>query len=234
MDKAYSIQDAIFLAGSSAFGKVIAFIPQLFAALLVLLVGSYLGKWAKSIIKGLLHAINLSGMTKNSFVQKFLVKAEIRQKIEEIIGEVARLFIIYIFVISSVNLLGLTTVADFLTGILSYVPQVISASLILAFGVIASGFTEKIVKSAVSSFDMPTARLVGKISSYTVVIFASLVAIGELGIAEQFINTLFMGFVAMLSIGMGLAFGLGAKDLVSKVLKDWHEDLKKELKRKEK
>lgn len=224
-----SLEDALFLASTGAMGKVVAFVPQFLAAMLVLFVGFLLGKWAKALVKGLLGALNLSDLIKNSAVQKLLNRAEIMQKIEEVIGEVVRLFIIYIFLISSVSLLGLTTVAAFLEGILGYLPQVVSASLILAIGVIASGFTEKLVKGAVSGFDVSTGRLVGKIASYTVVIFATLVAIGELGIAERFISTLFIGFVAMLSLALGLALGLGAKDLVSAVLADWHKELKKDL-----
>ena len=38
-----------------------------------------------------------------------------------------------------------------------------------------------------------------------------------------------MGFVAMLALGIGLAIGLGAKDLVSQILKEWYEGFKKEV-----
>jgi hypothetical protein len=62
-------------------------------------------------------------------------------------------------------------------------------------------------------------------------VFAALVAIGELGIAESFINTLFIGFVAMLSIGLGLAFGLGAKDVVNLMLTKWYQDFNKTTKK---
>jgi hypothetical protein len=71
----------------------------------------------------------------------------------------------------------------------------------------------------------------GKIASYTVVTIAALAALSELNIAENFINILFIGFVAMLALGFGLAIGLGGKDLVAVMLTDWHKNLKKELKK---
>ena len=53
-------------------------------------------------------------------------------------------------------------------------------------------------------------------------------AINELGIAQSLINTLFIGVVATLSLGIGLAIGLGAKELVAKMLMDWYgKSLKK-------
>ncbi len=63
-------------------------------------------------------------------------------------------------------------------------------------------------------------------------IFAILAAISELGIAANFINTLITGTIAMLSLGLGLALGLGSKDLVKEILTEWYSGIKKDLKRK--
>jgi hypothetical protein len=226
-----SLQQSLVTASGGVLAAIIAFIPQFLAAVVVFILGVYLSKWIKSLLISILQAVNIYSLTKNTALENFLKRADIRIKIEELLGEAIRWLILYIFIIASVNILGLTTVGDFLTGILSYVPQVISASLILALGILAAGFTESIVKGAVASFDPTTARMVGKIASYTVVVFAALVAIGELGIAESFINTLFIGFVAMLSIGLGLAFGLGAKDVVNLMLTKWYQDFNKTTKK---
>ena len=167
-------------------------------------------------------------------VDQFLNKAEIRPKIEEILGEAVRWLILYIFIIASINAVGLTIVGDFLTSILSFLPNIFAALLILAIGVIIAGFTESIVKSAIINFDVSTARMAGKISSYIVVVIAALIAISELGIAETFINILFIGFVATLAIGLGLAFGMGAKDLVSKIFTNWYKEIEKTTKKRSK
>ena len=79
--------------------------------------------------------------------------------------------------------------------------------------------------------DIKLGRLSGRLASYLVVIFAVMAAINELGIAQSLINTLFMGLVAMLALGFGLAIGLGAKDLVSEILNNWYKDLKKEIRK---
>lgn len=231
MNSAIPFQDSLFLATNNILAQFVAFIPTLIGALIILILGILLGKLAKSLTISFLGAINLSGLIKNSSLDQFLSKAEIRPKIEEILGETVRWLILYIFIIAAVNAVGLTTVGDFLTSILSYVPQVIAALLILAVGVIIAGLTESIVKSAISGFDIATARLAGKVSSYIVVIIAALIAISELGIAETFINILFIGFVATLAIGLGLAFGMGSKDLVAKVLNNWYRQIEKTTKK---
>lgn len=222
-----SLQQSLYLATSQVITSLLAFVPQLLASILVILVGILLSRFAKSLVITFLHALNLSALTQNSAVEKFLKRADIRLKIEEIFGEIVRWLILYIFIIAAVNTVGLITVGNFLENILSYLPNIVAAIFILAIGVILAGFTESFVKSSIATFDPSTGRLAGKISSYAVVIFAVLFAIGELGIAESFINTLFTGFVAMLALGFGLAFGLGAKDLVSRILNKWYQDFQK-------
>jgi small-conductance mechanosensitive channel len=108
---------------------------------------------------------------------------------------------------------------------------VLSAVIVLSIGVLLAGVVEGLVKGALASVDLKTARLMGKIASYTVVSVAVLAAFSELNIAASFINILFIGFVSMLALGFGLAIGLGAKDVVGEVLSDWYKDLKKELKK---
>lgn len=225
-----SIGEALSTSVITITHQMVTFLPVFIGALLIIIIGFMLGNWFKKIIIKTLELINLSKIVKNTAVKKFLDKADIKRKIEEVFGEVVRWLTIMVFFIAAVNVLGLVTVSEFLSNILWYIPKVISAALVLGVGVLVAGWVESVVKGMVGAAAIATGRLLGKISGYVVVVFAVLAAISELGIAEKFINTLFVGFVAMLSLGIGLAFGLGAKDIVSKSLAEWHKKLKKDLK----
>lgn len=229
---AVSPQEAVSIAVNNILATGVAFIPRLLAAIVMFLFGLLLAGWVKTIVKKVLQLVNISQFTKNSAIDTFLKEAQVKVKIEELLGEVARWLIVILFFITAVNILGLTTVSAFLTGVLSYLPKVFSAALIFVAGLVVAGFVEGVVKGAVGSINPATGRLVGKMSSYTVMIFTSLAAISELGIAAQFINSLFIGFVAMLALAFGLAFGLGAKDIVASLLGDWYKTFKKDQKRK--
>ena len=209
--------------------RILAFFPNLVAAIVVFLLGWIVAGWARTLTIKILDALRLSNLLKDTGIQEFLKKADLTTKIEEAIGAVVRWLIILVFFIASVNILGLTTVSQVLESILGYIPNVISAALILTIGVIISGFVESLVKGAVRSIDVKAGRLLGKIASYTIVVFASLAAISELKIAQAFINTIFTGVIAMLALGLGLAIGLGAKDLVSRILNDWYERFRKDI-----
>ncbi|MEK7063930.1 MAG: hypothetical protein AAB939_00420, partial [Patescibacteria group bacterium] len=138
--------------------------------------------------------------------------------------------VILIFAVAAINLLGLNTVTQVLNGLLSYIPNILAAVFILGAGVVLAGFLEKVVKGSLGSLDLKLSRLMAKATSYLIVVFATLAAISQLGIAKNFIDTLFVGFVGMLALALGLSLGLGSKDLVKSILEDWYRNFKKDLK----
>lgn len=225
-------QDAIVVAGSSVLNQLATFIPNLLGALLVLVIGWLAGSWLKFLVSKILGAVKLNALIAGTVVDSFLKKAEIGGKVEDILGNTVRWLTIFIFFIAGINILGLSTVSQVLNNILSYIPKVFSAAIVLLAGVLLAGLVESLVKGAVGSVAVSVSRFLGKLASWIVMIFATLAAISELGIAANFINTLITGTIAMLSLGLGLALGLGSKDLVKEILTEWYSGVKKDLKRK--
>jgi len=230
MNGSMSWQEAIVAATSNIFLVIYQFLPNLLGAIVVFLVGLILANWVRRIVIRILESVNLSRIAKNTNLEKFLKRAEIKSKIEEIVGGVFKWLLILIFTVAAINILGLPTISAVLNNILAYIPNIISAIFVLAIGVLLAGVVERLVKGALSQIDVKMGRLLGKIASYTMIIFASMAAFNELGIAKEFINILFVGFVSMLALGFGLAIGLGAKDVVSEVLKEWYSRVRKEVK----
>ncbi|MBI2309682.1 hypothetical protein HYU89_02180 [Candidatus Collierbacteria bacterium] len=224
-------QDAIIVAGSSVLSRLAIFIPNFLGAILILIIGWLVGAWLKFLVSKVLGAVKLNALISGTAVDSFLKKAEIMGKIEDILGSTVRWLTIFIFFIAAVNILGLSTVSQVLNNILGYMPKVFSAAIVLLAGVLLAGLVESLVKGAVGSVAVSFSRFLGKLASWIVMIFATLAAISELGIAANFINTLITGTIAMLSLGLGLALGLGSKDVVKEILTEWYNGVKKDLKR---
>ncbi len=210
--------------------SIVNFIPMFLSAVLVFILGIFVARWARFGVVRLLNLARLADLISTPAVKKFLKNASIGKKIDDVLGEVVRYIILLIFFITSVNLLGLDTVTQVLNRILGYLPQIFAAILILIGGILLAGFLEKVVKGSLGSVDLRSSRLMGKFTSYLVMVVTILAVISQLGIAQPFVGTLFIGFVAMLSLALGLGFGLGSKDLIKQILEDWHKNFKKEIK----
>ena len=225
-----NVQDSLTGAATSILVSLVSYIPTLLAAVVVFIIGIVLANWLKAIVIKLLNVLRLSEVLSKGGFKHFLENAEITQKVEMVIGELVRYLTMLIFFVASINLLGLHTVTQVLNGLLSYLPNIFAAVLIFGAGVVLAGFLEKLVKGSLGGIDIKLSRLMAKFTSYLVVVFTVLAAISQLGIAKNLIDTVFIGFVGMLSLALGLSLGLGSKDLVKAILEDWHKDFKKDLK----
>lgn len=224
-------QNALYSVWMNTLGSVFSLLPNLLGAVLVATLGIVIANWVKQFVLKSLQMMRFETLIKDSKFKAFLVKAEVTDKVEEVIASVLKWLIVLTFFIAATNILGLTTVSNVLGGVLSYVPNIISAVIVMAIGVLLAGIVEGVVKGALASVDLKTSRLMGKVASYTVVTITTLAAFSELKIASEFINILFVGFVSMLALGFGLAIGLGAKDVVGEALSDWYKELKRDLKK---
>jgi hypothetical protein len=212
--------------------EVSEFLPRLVAALLILLIGGAIAKGFKKIVVKLLETLKVSSWVANTPVEHFLKNAEMGNKIEGVIGTVVYWLLMLLVIHSTVSVLGLQSLSDVLARVLAYIPQIISAVLVLFFGILLAGVVEGLVKGSIMSVDGKSARLLGKVSSYLVMTIAVMAAINELGIASEFIMVLFVGFVTMLSLGVGLALGLGGQDVVREMLTKWYTKTSKEVSKK--
>ena len=224
-------QSALYNVWTSTAGSFLAIFPHVIGSILVASLGLIIGNWVKTVTIKSLQMLRFETLIKDTKFKAFLIKAEVTDKVEEVIGSILKWLIVLTFFIAATNILGLTTVSNVLVSVLSYVPNVVSAVIVMAIGVLLAGILEGVVKGALATVDLKTSRLMGKITSYTVVTITTLAAFAELKIASDFINILFIGFVAMLSLGFGLAIGLGAKDVIGVALSDWYKELKKDLKK---
>ncbi len=218
---------SVQLFASETLVSLADYIPSILGALLLLIVGSFFANALRGIVVKLFESLHVSKAVKNTPIEHFLQNAEIKPKLEVLVGSVVYWLVMLVILQSVVAILGLTSLSVLLATVLSYIPRVIAAVVVLFFGVLLAGLVESVIKGALKTIDSGTSRLFSKVASYLVVTVTVMASISELGIANEFILILFVGFVIALSLGFGLALGLGGQDLVKDLLKEWYKKTKK-------
>lgn len=209
-----------------------SFLPRLTAALLILVIGTAIAKTLKGLTIKLLEALKISNWVKNTPVEHFVKHAQLGEKIESMIGSIVYWLLMLVVLHSTVSVLGLASLSIVLDRVIAYIPRVMSAILVLFFGVLVAGVIEGLVKGSIMSISGRNARLLGKVASYLVLTIAILAAVNELRIASEFIMVMFVGFIAMLALGFGLAIGLGGQSVVKEILTKWYQQTAKEISKK--
>jgi small-conductance mechanosensitive channel len=205
---------------------VVEFVPRLVLAVIVFIVGwivaATLGRLAAQII-GL---FKVDKVLQKTGIEEPLSRANIRLDTGAFIGGLVRWFFLIVFLVATVDILGLDQVNAFLRDVvLLYLPNVIVAALILVVAAVLSDVLQKTVVGSAKAAKLPSASFLGGITKWSIWVFAMLTALYQLGIAGPLIQTLFTGFVGMLAIAGGLAFGLGGKEVAGGFIQKLKQDI---------
>ncbi len=197
----------------------IHFVPNLLLAIILFIVGWVVGSVIGKAIAQLLGALKLDKLFESAGAADLMNRAGLKLSVGGFIGWVVKWFIIAVFLMASLDYLGLTDVSGFLHDtVIFYLPKVIIAALVLIIATVISDTMKKYVKAAAQAANVRSAHMLGSVTRYSIWVFAFIIALSELGIASAFMQILFTGLVAALAIACGLAFGLGGKEAASRAV----------------
>ncbi len=198
---------------------IVSFIPNIVIAIVIFIIGWLIGVFIDKLIRQAFVAMKIDHALRSAGVESTLNKGGVLLNSGAFVGGLVKWFIIVVFLLASFEVLGLTQVTLFLKSVvLSYLPQVIVAVLILLVAVVIAQAVQKIVAAGASAAGLAHANLMGSIAKWAIWIFAILTALVQLGIAVSLIQTLFMGVVVALSLAFGLSFGLGGQDAAARYI----------------
>jgi len=218
--------EVLLLSFNELWGVVLAFIPQLIVALVVFIIGWVIAVALGKVVEQIIKAIKVDIALRSLGVEEAVSRAGMKLDSGAFIGGLVRWFFILVFLFAAIDVLGLTQVTEFLRSVvLTYVPQVIVASLILVAAALLAEVTQNVVEGSARAAQLPSAGFLGGIAKWAIWIFALLAALYQLGIAGPLVQTLFTAFVAMLALAGGLAFGLGGKDMAARYLERLRSDI---------
>lgn len=220
-------QSALLNSWFQVVNSTLLVLPTIFGAMIVFAVGLVLAYWAKKLAIDGLKLLKIEDFLKKSGVDGYLAKADIKLTLIEVVGAFLQWIIVLVFFLAAVDILGLNVVSEVLARVLSYIPNVLAAALIFAAGYMVAGLAETLVRGALASVDHEISKPIGKLARYVIVLVALFAAIDQLQIAQGLIVTFFQGLTYTIVLVVGLSVGLGAKDLVSKILNEWYEKLRK-------
>ena len=199
--------------------------PRILLAIVIFIIGWIVATTLGKLVMMGVDALKLDKAFKNTGVDEALSRAGTHLHIGKIFGELVKWFIVIVFLVASLNILGLDQVTIFLQQVLAYIPQVIIAALILVAGTILADFVRKLVSGSAQVANVRSAKMLGTIAYYAIWILAVVTALDKLGIFGYFGQILFTGLVVMIALAFGLAFGLGGKDVAGRWLSRVSDDL---------
>jgi hypothetical protein len=214
-DSYSGVKEALFGYGLLILFAVIVFVITWVAA-------DYLGK----LLKKIFDKVRLDSALKQAGVDSILRKGGLNLNTGSFFGGILKWSIIVIMFLAILQMLGLGEVSLILGSMLAmYLPKIIIAIIILLLSFIIGDIMKKVVITAAANAHLSSARMLGTLTKVAIIVFAVLSALVQIGIAVTLINTVFIGIVVAASLAAGIAFGLGGKEMATRILSKAGEEL---------
>jgi hypothetical protein len=201
------------------------FLPRVLLALVILIVGWLLAKALRFALVKMLRAINFNVVTEKAGVDKFLQQGGGEIDTTTVLGLLAYWLVLLAALMIAFNSMGLSYVTDLIGRVVLFVPKVMVAVLILAFGAYFARFVGAALTTYCKNVGIGEAKALGRFASYAILIFVVLIALDQLGLGD-IIRQTFLIIVAAIALGLALAFGLGGQKRAAELLERWsrHKD----------
>lgn len=196
---------------------LVAYVPQLLGALILLIVG-WIIAWLVA------KAITSLGSLFSHFINKISLtllpdrKIEVKPQHARLAGRIAFWVVILFFFAAATSSLGMSFIAIWLKEFLSYLPSILAGGVIILGGYFIGSIASAMTIAAAESTGFRYAHRAGMLIKWVIIAIAAVIGIEQLGINIHFVTTLIIVLLGVFSLGVALAYGLGSSELVKNLV----------------
>ncbi len=213
--------EAITAPASAMLGMILNALPAIFAALLILTIAFLVGRVLVGLISGLLSAVGFDQLLVRLGIAREVVEG--KRTPSEIVGYLVLVAIMLFAAIEAAGVLGFVVLSGLIAELTVLLGRVVVSVVIFGIGLYLAGVAKEVVMSSGS----PHAELLSKLARLAVLVLAGAIALQQLGVADEIIVIAFGVLIGAIALTGVIAFGLGGRDVASRELSTWVDDLKK-------
>ena len=214
---------AIMTSMTAALAVFLSAIPKVIGFLVILVIGWLIASALAGIVGNVLRAVKFNDLAQRSGISGFIEKMGMHTDASGFVATAVRWFVRLIVLVVAFDALGLPAVSQVLQQLLLWVPNLIVAIMVLVIGGLVANALAGLIRGASAEAGLGNPDLLSNIARVAVLAFAIIIAVNQIGIATELVNTLFMGFVGALALAAGLAFGLGGRDTAGQIVHQWYQ-----------
>ena len=207
--------DAITQPISNMLNIILAAIPSIFAAAIVIIVSYLIGRVVCELVANLLAGVGFNGLMakigwgKNAGEGKALPSA--------VVGKLILVAIILFAAIEACSMLGFTALVDMSASFMVLAGHVALGLVILGVGLYLASLAAKAIHSSGNA----QAGLLANVARVAILMLVGAIALRQMGLANEIISLAFGLLLGALAIAVAIAFGIGGREVAARKLEQW-------------
>ena len=213
--------EAITRPASNMLGIILAAVPSIFAAALLLALAYLAGKIVAGLITNVLSHTGFDGV-----FGRLGLKIETKEGRgpSAMAGMLVNIAILFFAGIEAFRLLGFATAADLVANFMVIAGHILMGLVVFAVGLYLANLAAGTIRSSQAA----QANLLATASRVSIVVLASAMALRQMGLANEIINLAFGILLGSVAVAIAIAFGLGGRDAAARFLDDWAKSVRSE------
>jgi small-conductance mechanosensitive channel len=196
----------------NALSTFLSFLPQLVGAVIILIIGYIVAKVLQAVVGRVLQGIGFDGWMEKGGIKQFFDRAQTNYTPATVIGRLVFWFVFIIALTMAADALGIPQISAVLGQLITFIPSIIAAILILILAALLANFVSGIVRGATGS------GILASVAQYAIIIYAIFAAITQLGIAVELTAPTFLIVLGAVALAAAIAFGLGGREVAQDII----------------
>lgn len=215
--------EAVLVSATEALSNFLGFLPALLGAILILVLGWIISGFLAGLVERGLKLVGFEHAANETGINRFVARAGGGWTASRVVAEIVKWFIRLIAIQAAAQVLGMERISEIINAVLLWLPNLVVALVIVVIGALIGRFVAGIVRASTGEMGLGNPALLAGVAQYAIMAFAIVAAIGQLGIGELVVNTLFVAIVSAVALAFALAFGLGGRDVAAQMTQSWYQ-----------
>lgn len=215
-------QSAVVDSFRQAWEQVIAVLPNVVAAMIVLVLGYVISRFVSHAISVLSEKLGLQTAADRSGLAESMRHMGINRNVPAIIGTIVFWLLLCVFLTASFNILGWKTLSDTMQAVAGYIPKLLVATVVVVVGLLVASFIRGVVATSADRVGISYADNLATGCYYILAGLTFIAAFERLDLQFKLLEQLILIGAGGLALGFAVAFGMGGRDAMAGILAGYY------------
>jgi hypothetical protein len=218
--------------------RILAAIPQIIVAALVLVAAYFIGKFVADLVTNLLRGAGFDNIMTVLGLPELNVRPSTPSPVQpgldaegrplttvqtpgrtpsEIVGIIALVAIVLFGAVTATEILDFEGLTQIVRAILRIGARILSGLVVFAVGLYLANLAFRLV----NSMGTGQAKILAQAARVSIIIFVGAMALQQMGVAPDIVNLAFGLLLGAIAVAIAIAFGLGGRDVAADQLREW-------------
>jgi small-conductance mechanosensitive channel len=204
----------------------LAVADNILGAILVFLIGWIVARIASRVLKRLLKRLKVDALAERLNEIDIISKSKIRIVPSELLSKILYYILLLFVIIIATDILGMQAVSQLMADIINYIPNLLTAGIVLVIGVLFADFIKRIVLTTTRSLGIPSAGIISNFVFYFLFLAVAMSALGQAKINTEFLQNNLTVIVGGAVLAFAFGYGFASKDMMANFIASFYSKKK--------